>query len=194
MQVRTVTSGFIFSNECTLEMLTEIAIHKDYVGMTQAAVTKLSLQTLNKASGGNGHPRQNGVGDLQYAKLRTVIVNKLQDSQEQGEVFKAGTMQFEFKCLPDTDAPKQEPKARKQTQELTGPYYVAKQGVKCTAETDPGKWAIWQHVWACHSFEEFFLKAPKAQVTRTGRYVTARSEMRWAVERGWVKMGTAPQQ
>lgn len=196
MQVRTVTKDFLFSNECTLEMLTEIATHKDYLAQTQEWVSKLASQELRNGSAKKGS-KSHASGDMPYAKLRTVIVQKLQDSPEQGEVFKAGNMQFEFACLqdvppePDINAAGKN-KAKRQASsgtatELKGAYVVVKKGLKCDEATDPGKWAIWQHVWGCGSFEEFFQKAPKKGVTKTGRVVSATSEIRWALKSGWIK-------
>jgi hypothetical protein len=189
MQVRTVTRDFIFSDECTLEMLMEIATHGDYLGQSPAWVEKLAKQQLSKGSTGNGHPRRNGSGELPYAKLRTVIVQKLQDSPTQGAVFKDGNMQVEFPFLPDLDIGKAgaQRASRGASATLVGPYVVVKRGVKCTPETDASKYEIWQHVWACKSFEEYFAKAPKKGVTKTGRIITAASEMRWAVKCGWIK-------
>lgn len=190
MQVITVTSGFIFSNECTFDMLKEIATHKDFAGMSDKAVEQLAKQQLNKASGGKGG-KSNGVGDLQYAKLRTVLVNKLQDSQEQGAVFKEGKMQFEFTCLPDLDIGKaganKQQKTKSNAPAQKGEYVVTGKGKgKCTEDTDAGKWAIWQHIWNSTSFEEYYSKAPKKGVTKTGRVITAASEMGWAIKSGWV--------
>lgn len=193
MQVRTVTKDFLFSNDCTLAMLKEIAVHKDFLGQTEAWVDKLASQQMANGSQKKG-AKSHASGDMPYAKLRTVIVQKLQDSPTVGQVFKEGNMQFEFACLqdepPQPDASKKAGTARKQAapkQDLQGAYVVVKKGVKCTAETDAGKWQIWQHVWACHSFEEFFKAAPAKAVTKTGRVVTARSEILWAVKSGWIK-------
>lgn len=183
MQVITVTQDFINSNECTAEMLQELATHKDFGAMQQEEVAKLQKVTNKKDT-------------LPQQKLRSVLVGHLTNSNNVGEVFKAGNMQFEFNCLPDLDinaAGQNKAKRKASTAgsgtatELKGNYVVVKQGVKCTEETDPGKWAIWQHVWACNSFEEYFQKAPKKAVTRTGRVITAASEMRWAVKSKWVK-------
>lgn len=192
MQVITVTKDFLFSNECTYEMLVEIATHKDFCDMSQAAVEKLAKQQLRNGSERKGN-KSHASGDMPYAKLRTVMVQKLQDSPTVGEVFKAGNMQFEMQHLPDMDinaAGKNKAKSsgnRATSSDLKGAYTVEKKGVKCTEETDPGKWAIWQHIWACSSFEEYFQKAPKKAVTRTGRVITASSEMRWALKSKWVK-------
>lgn len=192
MQVKTVTSDFLFSNDCTLEMLTEIATHKDFCAMSQEAVTKLASQQLKNGSQKKGS-KSHASGDMPYAKLRTVIVQKLQDSPAQGDVFKAGQMQFEFVCLPDMDinsAGKNKAKSsgtKATSTELKGAYTVEKKGLKASEETDPGKWAIWQHIWTCTSFEEYFAKAPKKAVTRTNRVITASSEIRWALKSKWIK-------
>lgn len=195
MQVITVTKDFLFSTQCTLEMLTEIAMHKDFIGMSQDAVTKLANQELRNGSTRKGS-KSSASGDLPHAKLRTVIVQKLQDSPTVGETFKAGTMQFEMQCLPDMDinqagANKQRSSSggRAAAQELKGAYVRTDKlkNCKCTEASDPDKWAIWKFVWECNSFEEFFAKAPKKGHTKTGRPITAASEMRWAVNSGWVK-------
>lgn len=196
MQVRTVTADFIFSNDCTFEMLKELALHKDFVALSEAAVEKLASQPLKNGSQKKGN-KSHASGDMPFAKLRTIIVQKLQDSPQQGEVFKAGNMQFEFVHLQDVkeqdinaagaNKAKQGTSQRATSTELKGNYKVVKtNGLKATAETDPGKWTIWQHVWSCSSFEEYFSKAPKKAVTRTGRIITASSEMRWAVKCGWI--------
>lgn len=196
MQVRTVTASFIFSKDCTYEMLQELALHKDFGAMSQDAVSKLAKQVLKKGSNGTG-AKQAASGDLPNAKLRTVLVQKLQDSPTQGEVFKAGNMQFEFAHLQDPDIGKaganKQQKARQPSGKLSGAYVVVKQGVKCTADSDPGKDAIWQHVWSSKTFEEYFEKAPKKGVTKTGRVITATSEILWAVKSKWIKPVVAEQ-
>lgn len=201
MQVITVTSDFIFSNACTYEMLVELATHKDFVGMSKEAVEKLAKQQLKNGSERKGS-KSHASGDMPYAKLRTIVVQKLQDSPEQGEVFKAGNMQFEFTCLPDLDmgtagqnkAKRQASGGKATVSELKGAYVVLKKGVKCSEETDPGKWAIWKHVWECSSFEEFFSKAPKKAVTRTNRVITPSSEIRWAIKSKWIQPVAAQQE
>lgn len=198
MRVITISQDFIFSQACTDAMLFEIATHKDFGGMTQAAANKLAEQQLNKASGGKGG-KSNGVGDLPLAKLRTVLVNKLQNNPDIAQVFKEGNLQFEMQHLQEetmasAGANKQRG-TRAPSRKLQGEYVVVrKDGLKCTAETDPGKWDIWQHVWECNNFEQYFAKAPKKSVTRTGRVITASSEMLWAVKCGWVKPTNTEQQ
>ena len=189
MRVITISQDFIFSQACTEAMLFEIATHKDFGGLSQVAADKLAKQHLSKPSGGKGG-KSNGVGDLPLAKLRTVLVNKLQNNPDIAQVFKEGNLQFEMQHLQEetmasAGANKQRA-TRQPSSKLTGDYVVAKKGLKCTAETDPGKWAIWQHVWECNNFEQYFAKAPKKGVTRTGRVITASSEMLWAVKSGWV--------
>lgn len=187
MQIVKITASFIFSNDCTGGILFEIA--ERYCGMTIDAVNKLAKQTLSKASNGSGG-RSNGVGNLEFPKLRTVVVQKLQDGQDYGDAFKTNDLELEINCLPDLDIGKAGANktggTRKASSKLTGAYRVAKVGVKCTADNDPDKYEIWQHVWNCGSFEEYFQKAPKKGVTKTGRVITAASEMRWAVKCGWI--------
>lgn len=192
MQVITVTKDFLFSNACTYEMLVEIATHKDFCGMSLAAVEKLSSQDLRNGSSKKGS-KSHASGDMPYAKLRTVMVQKLQDSPDVGEAFKSGTMQFEMQHMPDLDinaAGKNKSKSsgqRASNSELKGAYEVVKRGLKASEESDPGKWAIWQHIWNCTTFEEYFAKAPKKSVTRTNRVITASSEIRWAIKSKWIK-------
>lgn len=198
MQIVKISAPFVFSAACTLPMLMELAQHA-FVGYSQDAAEKLAAAKLKGAAVGNdriGKGSSAGVGDLEAPKLRTCIVNKLQDSPDVGDAFKSGDMEFEFNCLADLDmGTAGANKAKRATSQRTasavgtmvGAYAVVKAGVKCTVETDPGKWAIWQHVWACGSFEEFFATAPAKGVTKTGRVITARSEIQWAMKSGWIK-------
>lgn len=203
MQTVHVTANFIFSQACTMAHLQELAL-SNFVGLTQVAVDKLAAQQLKQTSGGTGRKGSAGVGDLPYAKLRTVIVNKLQNNPDINEVFATPSgMEFEFAHMPDpmdmgtagqNKSKRQSgPRATSAVGAMVGAYVVVKQGVKCTPETDPGKHAIWQHVWACDSFEQYFATAPAKGVTKTGRVITARSEMQWAVKSGWVKPVAAEQ-
>lgn len=200
MQVVKVTRDYIFSESCTLEVLMEIATKPEAeggVGMSQDAAEKLAKAALQKASISNGR-KSSGIGDLPAPKLRTVIVQKLQDHKDNGQVFKDNALQLEINCLPDLDiskagANKTKTGPRGTSAPLTGPYKVVKVGVKCTMETDPGKYEIWQHVWTSDSFEQYFHAAPKKAVTKTGRIITAASEIRWAIKAGWIKPVSAEQ-
>jgi hypothetical protein len=180
-------------------MLMELAQHA-FVGYSAEAAEKLAAQQLKGGTRGNGRTGKGaseGVADLQAPKLRNCVVNKLQDSADVGDTFKTGSMEFEFNCLEDLDmgtagANKtkraSKPRAASAVGEMTGNYTIVKRtGLKASAETDSGKWEIWQHVWACNSFEEFFAKAPAKGTTKTGRIITARSEIKWAMLSGWIK-------
>jgi hypothetical protein len=198
MQIITVSANFIFSNNCTLAHLQELAA-SPFVGYSQDAVEKLAKQQLSKASGGKGG-KSAGIGDLPYGKLRTCIVNKLENNPDIADAFKAGQMEFEFMHLPDLDmGTAGANKAKRQSNgpratgaggkgNLTGAYTVGpkKCGLKATPDTDAGKHSIWQHVFTCSSFEEFFSKAPAKAVTKTGRVITAYSEINWAIKSGWI--------
>lgn len=202
MQIVKISAPFISTAACTQPMLFELAQHA-FVGYSLAAVEKLAAEQLKGASKGNGRAGRGasaGVGDLPMGKLRTCVVNKLDNNPDVAEAFKSGEMEFEFNCLADLDmgtagANKSKrqsgPRATSAVGTMAGAYTVVKQGVKCTPETDAGKYEIWQHVWACNSFEEYFAKAPAKAVTKTGRVITARSEMLWAIKSNWVKATVA---
>lgn len=200
MQIVKVTRDYIFSTACGKDVLLEIAVK--YLGYTQEAAEKLATVQLSKGANGKG-ARSNGVGDLPQNKLRTIVVQKLQDSTDYGDTFKTNELQLEIDCLPDLDIGKAGANKAKRTTAsgtkghsgpLTGAYVVAnRNGSKCTAESDPDKWQIWQHIWTCNTFEEYFSKAPKKGTTAKGRVITASSEMLWAVKSGWIKPVAAEQ-
>lgn len=182
MRTINVTRNYIFSETCTAEILAEIATR--YCGYSQAAMQQLAEQQLAKGSAKRGN-KSNASGALPQAKLRTCVVQKLQDSTDYGATFNSNELQLDIYCLAEQAAPKQQ---RTTKQALAGPYVVVtKERCKCTAETDAGKYEIWQHVWQCNTFEQYFAQAPKKAVTKTGRVITAASEINWAVARGWVK-------
>lgn len=198
MQTVQVTASAIFSAAFTVPMVMELAV-SPFVGYTQAAAEKLASEQLAKGSAKRGN-RSTASGDLPAAKLRTCIVNKLQNNPDIADTFaEANGFAFEFNCLADEqDMSKAGANKAKRntgagsskgaTGDLTGAYVVKKQGVKCSAETDAGKWEIWQHVWACQSFEEFFAKCPAKGVTsKTNRVITARSEILWALKSKWIE-------
>ena len=181
MQTINVTKSFILSADCTLAMLREIAVR--YLHCTDKAVDALTHATLRNASA--------EVAKLDHAKLRTVILTKFgNDSCEHGAFFAAGDLMLELACLPDLEldmgaAGANTKKAgAKRASKLAGAYVVTKAR---DMSGDAGKQEIWQHVWSCTTFEEFFAKAPaKAFTTKTNRLITAASEIAWAVKSGWV--------
>lgn len=179
MQTITINEAFINSAECTFEMLREVALHKDYAALTQEQFDALAK-------------KPNGKKDtLPNSMLRKELVKILKHADTQSAVFNDGKMEFEMQHLPDPLAQLAANKSagRKDTVALKGAYVVKNSNaLKCTAESDPGKWSIWQHVWACKSFEEYFAKAPKKATTRTDRLITASSEIRWALKCGWIAM------
>lgn len=160
------------------------------------AIAKMQTQTLKKPSG-NGRAKSSGMHDCPDAKLRTCVLQKLQQPNEIVTEFSHGnSFEWEFKCLedvapePDINAAGQN-NAKRQTKrngKLAGAYVVVrKDGLRCTQESDPEKFALWQHVWNSGTFEQYFQNAPAKAVTRTGRIITASSEMLWAIKCGWVK-------
>lgn len=195
MQIVTVTKSALFSEAFTIAMLTELGSR--YLGMSDEAIAKTAAATLAKPS--------KDMINLSYAKLRTVLATKLGNSPDYDATFKEGKLELEFDCLPDLDIGKAG--ANKRTRKTagdatakrtpvgrtprTGAYKVAKRSG--SMEADAGKWEIWQHVWACSSFEEYFAKSPAKGVTKTGRVITAASEMGWAIKSGWIVPEVAEQ-
>ena len=84
---------------------------------------------------------------------------------------------------------------RAKPEELVGSYAVLiKNRLQANDEIDSAKWALWKIIWDCTSFEELARRAPDpVNTTRTGRRITWRTEVRWALKRGWIeKVPTAP--
>lgn len=78
---------------------------------------------------------------------------------------------------------------------LEGPYTVLiKNRLQANEETDPAKWALWKIIWDCSSFEELAQRASDPiNTSRTGRRITWRTEVRWALKHGWIaKVQPAP--
>jgi hypothetical protein len=192
MQTRSVTQSALFSTAFTRDMLIELAVGCQFY--SAEAATKLADQQLSKPS--------KTMANLDCAKLRTVLDKKLHDAAEEDfGHYKTGEMDFDFNCLPDLDignagrntkrerkaADPSAPKVARST--LAGGYQVAKRPASPSVNGgDEGKWEIWQHVWNCVSFEEYFAAAPaKAVTTKTGRVVTASSCIHWALKSGWIK-------
>lgn len=195
MQIVKVTyAEFFNANVVTPAMVLELA---QALGYSAEAAAKLATAKLSK-------PTKN-VANCPDAKLRTCVLQKLQQPNELVSNFAHGnSFEFEFTHLPDVQA---EPdigaagannsrKARASSSgakgKLTGAYKVMrKDGLRCTEQTDPEKFALWQHVWQSGTFEQYFAQAPAKAVTRTGRIITASSEMLWAIKCGWVVPVTA---
>jgi hypothetical protein len=71
---------------------------------------------------------------------------------------------------------------------LEGPYTVLiKNRLQASTEIDPAKWALWQIIWDCTSFEQLAQQASDpVNTSRTGRRITWRTEVRWALKQGWI--------
>jgi len=71
---------------------------------------------------------------------------------------------------------------------LEGGYTVLiKNRLQANDKTDPAKWALWKVIWNCSSFEELAQHAPApTNTSRTGRRITWRTEVRWALKQGWI--------
>lgn len=189
MQIVKITHSAIMSEAVNFAMLSELA-----------ALVGMSVEQLNNAAKGVLAKSSKNVQQLSYGKLRTIITKKLHDSVDFGATFAAGSLEVEFNCLPDIAEPNindagknkstssgQRSRATGGKPALKGAYVVVKNGLKCNKEQDPEKYALWQFVWTCNTFEDFFAKAPAKAITKTGRIITASSEIQWAVKSGWIK-------
>src|SRR5574337_1294316 len=59
--------------------------------------------------------------------------------------------------------------------------------------TDPGRWEIWQHIWECRNFADYFARAPKRATKHMPsgtQTVTPESEMVYALALRYVIPGT----
>lgn len=209
-----VTESRLFSEDMNFAMLTELATR--HLGMSQEAVDKLAKQKLSKASGtvatltygklrtvirtkmDNGwskeHPSwtEDGAVELDFACLepkaeeRKERTKQGEDSAAAGEdtgpAFGANTRK-----RGAAGGAKAAPKHTGAVPR-TGKYKVAKRPASGSVNgDDAGKWEIWQHVWNCTSFEEYFAKAPaKGATSATNRIITASMEMNWALKSGWI--------
>ena len=183
MQIILTTKSAIFSDAFTCAMLTELAV--TYLGYSAEAAAELATKSASKAS--------KDLAKLDCQKLRTICVQKLEQSADYGDTFKSNELELEYTCLADLDMGNAGKNTRRSgggrkaaTGDLTGAYTVAKRGLKCTAEQDPGKFALWQIIWESVSFEQVFAFADKKYITKTGRIITPASELRWAVKSGWI--------
>lgn len=192
MQEVTITRAALTSEYFTLDMLSEVAIRM--FAKSADWVKKMAEGTLSKPS--------KTYANLSYNKLRTTLDKLLTDSpaDEYGELYAKGELTWEFECLPDLDignAGKNTKRERKTADgapkaprsKLSGAYKVVKKPASASVTGgDAGKWEIWQHVWGCTSFEDFFAKAPKKALTSaTNRVITPSMEINWALKCGWIE-------
>lgn len=79
--------------------------------------------------------------------------------------------------------------ARAKPEVLEGEYTVLmKNRLQANDQTDLAKWDLWKVIWACSSFEELAVCAPSpVNTSRTGRRITWRTEVRWALKQGWIR-------
>lgn len=197
-----VTKTRILSTDFTMPMLRELAVR--YLGMSDEAVTQTANAKLSKGS--------QDLKNLSYAKLRTVILTKMDNGfAKANPTWEAdGVVELDFECLnpqPEQEpTPEQEPafganKGAKATKEpkgkkepafkgavpRKGKYKVAnKPASPSVTGNDAEKWKIWQHVWDCTSFEEYFAKAPAKGQKATGSMISASGEMSYALKMGWI--------
>lgn len=191
MRIVNITRAFILSADCTEEILLELA--EQHVKMPAEQVAKLKESQPSKTE--LQALQLIGVQHLQFGKLRIVVAQALADNPDYDAAFNEGKLELEIAALPDLPLDinaagknKGAGAPRKASMRLTGAYKVVnKNGFKGNEQSDPGKWQIWQHVFNCATFEEYFAKCPPKGVTKTGRIITASSEMLWAVKSGWIK-------
>jgi hypothetical protein len=179
-----VTRDLLLSADFTRDMLLELSVGTGAYtiqGATQMADAKMSRPSKILAG-------------LDCPKLRTALIQKFEVMYP--DFTEKGFMYNEQKVEEDLDIGKaganNKRKSGGRASSLKGEYEIVKK--TGNAESDEGKWAIWQHVWACKSFEEFFAVAPVKSITKTGRVITASSEIQWALKSGWIKPKVAEQQ
>lgn len=182
----TVTRDTILTADVTRAMLIELATRQcGYAGNIAA---ELADKTLSKPSA--------LLKKLDCQKLRTVLIQKL----EQVAGFNEGKFTFAFTCLKadpdDMDIGKAGANnggSRKTSSKLTGEYHVARRTTNESSNGgDAGKWEIWEHIWNCTTFEEFFAKAPAKAQKKSGTIITPASEMNYAIRSGMIKVGPKP--
>jgi hypothetical protein len=182
-----VTRDAILSADFTRDMLVELAVaHCGYAANT---ANELADKTLSKPS--------KLMAGLDCQKLRTVLCQKL----EQVAGFTDGKFTHTFVCLkadpePDLDinAAGKNTGGAARSSKLSGAYYVAKKSTSASVSGgDEGKWAIWQHIWNCSSFEEYFAKCPPKSTKKSGTIISAASEMNYAVRTGMIVPGVKPE-
>lgn len=83
--------------------------------------------------------------------------------------------------------------ARAKPETLEGEYVILiKNRLRANEEADPCKWTLWKAIWDCSSFEELARRAPDpVNTSRTGRRITWRTEVRWALKQGWIKKASS---
>jgi hypothetical protein len=71
---------------------------------------------------------------------------------------------------------------------LEGSYAILiKTRLQANKGSDSAKWALWKIIWDCSSFEQLARRASDPfNTSRTGRRITWRTEVRWALKQGWI--------
>jgi len=184
-QTMRVTRDSLLSEALAAAQLAELLA---MLGYNENQTKRIMGESLRNASRGTEH--------LSHNKARTTACKKLEEHKEWAAKFTAGELDLLFTTLPDPEPSASTARAAKHRSKLSGPYHVVKQpNSPSVTGGDAGKWEIWQHVWECSSFEDYFAKAPvKAATSSTGRLITPAMEIRWALKCGWIKEGTKEQQ
>lgn len=191
MKTVIVSKATLFSTLFTRDMLVELAVSAKFY--SKEAAEEMADKPLNKPS--------KTMADLAAPRLRTALEQKFSQSASK-DAYNAGNMEWELESAPEPEVkpePKPAPdldindagknaKGKKTASKLTGAYVVAKKASSPSITGgDTGKWEIWQHIWTCRSFEEYFAKAPAKAQKKSGTIITAASEMSYAVRSGFVQ-------
>ena len=183
MQTILTTKSAIFSSAFTCDMLIDLAV--TYLDYSAEAAADLATKPASKAS--------KDLAKLDCQKLRTICVQKLEQSSDYGDTFKSNELELDYASVADLDMGNAGKNTRRtgggrkaSTGDLKGAYTVIKRGLKCTVDQDPEKFALWQIIWDSTNFEQVFATASPKYVTKTGRIITPTSELRWAVKSGWI--------
>jgi hypothetical protein len=72
---------------------------------------------------------------------------------------------------------------------LEGGYTVLiRNRLQANEQTNLAKWALWPIIWDCSSLEELARRASNPiNTSKTGRCITWRTEVRWALKQGAIR-------
>ncbi len=172
MKTLTVTKDFLTSNECTSEILADIAVR--HCKMESDSVKKL---------GKNG-------------KLIGAVRKYLQDENNgYAESFAAGELQLDISVLADELPVANVAKPRASSTTLSGSYKVIRGNLN-KAQDGSEKQRVYAILFECNTFEEYFAKCAQenlSKIVAQGRknpqlVFTAQELARWAVKCKWISV------
>jgi hypothetical protein len=174
MQTLTITKDFLTSNDCTAEILQDIATR--HCKMETEQVAKLAKQ----------------------GKLIGAVRKYLQDPNNgYAEMFNEDNLQLDIAALPDVVQEK--PKGtRRATLELAGQYKVLN-SKGCKAPPDSPKHKVYEILFNNNDFDTYMQKCKEASllaVVIEGKKnkqlkITAQEFARWALKCGWIVTDSA---